>query len=100
MRIAIIVALQIMATDACFAFDKVMVREECKAQWKGDYVMQQYCIDRETEAGKKVDEIDQENSTGTTESEILEKCRGEWPRAYVMVAYCYDRQIEAFKALQ
>lgn len=100
MRLAIIVVVQLIAASSSLAFDKLMIKEECEAQWKGDYVMQLDCVERETMAGKQVDKIYYGYSDGTTESEILKKCQSDWPKTYVMVVDCYDRQIAAFKALQ
>ena len=100
MRTAIFFMLQLIAANACFAFEKVMVREECEAKWGDDYSMQLYCVEEQTTAGKQVDKIYQGNSTGTTESNILAKCQDKWPKDYSMVIYCYDEQLAAFKALQ
>ena len=57
MRSAIIIVVQLIAASSCFAFEKLVIKEECEAQWKGDYVMQLDCVERETAAGKQVDKI-------------------------------------------
>lgn len=99
MRIAIALGTFMISTN-CWAYDDQMIKEQCKDKWGSDFSMQEYCINKEREAAEHVDKIRNNNSTGTTESDILESCVGEWPSEYSMMEYCYEKQYTSYKNLQ
>ncbi|RVD64210.1 hypothetical protein [Mesorhizobium sp. M7A.F.Ca.ET.027.03.2.1] len=77
------------------------IRTNCAAEWQGDYRMQEYCINQQTEALQAMKPV--ADSATPVEREILGKCANEWRKPvgfdYRMVKYCYEKQIEAYRRL-
>ncbi|TIV98871.1 MAG: hypothetical protein E5V85_09780 [Mesorhizobium sp.] len=77
------------------------IRANCSTEWRGDYRMQEYCINQQVEALRALKPV--VNSSTPVDREILGKCVHEWRKPvgydYRMIKYCYEQQIEAYRRL-
>jgi hypothetical protein len=78
-------------------------RQNCEAEWPGDYAMQRYCLEQQAKAaGKFADMVEQ--TLGAHVKPVAEACLEEWPGKvasynWVLVAHCVRRQLEAYDNL-
>jgi hypothetical protein len=81
------------------------IKQNCAAEWPGDYAMQQYCYDRHVESLVELKGLVGSEPYPKHVEEISARCLAEWPGEAVgynrpMVAYCTRRQLEAYEAVQ
>ena len=81
------------------------IRQLCEAEWEGDFAMQRYCIDLQTEGyasfTSSVAALDEDSPLQRSAS----RCLSDWSNDdgtfdWSMVNYCFGLQEEAFLSLQ
>lgn len=90
------------------------IRGRCASEWPGDYVMQRYCVRRQSEARGDVgkwlvdtgladiglDDYERALDAERPDAVIYFHCSQQWEEDFVMIAYCIDRQEEALWELR
>ncbi len=74
-----------------------IIRENAETDWEGDYQMQQYQIDNQTEAYENLLDLNVDNSIKYT---VLRNAYSNWGYEFQMVLYEYDYQIDAYNEIQ
>ncbi|HWJ88511.1 MAG TPA: hypothetical protein VNS12_10605 [Pelagibacterium sp.] len=102
------VAISLVATPSLsVANDEIDqgIRSLCEAEWEGDFAMQRYCIDLQTDGHNDFTaSLDALNDDSPLQRSAA-KCQEDWSSAdgttdWSMVNYCFGLQEEAFLSLQ
>ncbi|MGB7292143.1 MAG: hypothetical protein WBD99_08225 [Thermodesulfobacteriota bacterium] len=79
------------------------IKTRCAKKWPTDYEMQEYCINKQTEAASKLQKFIETYPEGSEERIIISRCAIKWQEGdtydYEMVEYCSNNQIQAFQKL-
>lgn len=74
-----------------------IIREGAEADWEGDYQMQQYQIDNQTEAFEDLLDL---NINNPVKDIVLRNAYNNWGYEFQMVLYEYDYQMDAYNEIQ
>lgn len=81
--------------------DPTEVKEKIKstavAEWEKDYRMQEYTINRQTEAYEALKKLSIDSPVKET---VLKSARSEWEWDFNMIQYSYKRQMDAYAEIQ
>lgn len=79
----------------------------CEREWRGDFRMQEYCINQQRNGHRKTFDLNQEvEAIGNQELKMaVGKCLLDWRDRsgqydWRMVAYCIERQLDSFRRLR
>jgi hypothetical protein len=72
----------------------------CRNKWPGDFRMQKYCLDQQTEAKAKLAKGAPPGIPVGVFNDVRKGCAAKWPDDLRMRVYCEDQQTEAFRSLQ
>ena len=102
-----LVALLLFAASPALADDRADaladIKANCKAEWPGNYSMQEYCIEKQVKAINAMSRI-YKSALNDEEKGILDKCLTDWTKErgaiWAMVEYCYQKQHQSYVRLK
>ena len=101
--LAIVVAISIQPAIAGSVFIPKNIQQQikhaAKIKWPGDFEMQKYMIDNQTEAYYEVRYYKNRKVPPKVLKGIMSRARAKWPGDYEMQIYMVKNQVKAYLAI-